>query len=275
MITWHIWYLISGGVDICGRTLSTLVVRVGKKMWKIQNKSQYSIPWHSIISKGLCFKLHEIKRRLLLGRKVMTNLDSVLKSRDITFPTKVHIVKVMVFPILCHLMWRRSGSRGCKELDTTEQLNWTEMMVFPVVMCGCKSWTIKMAEQWRTDAFELWCWRRFLSVPWTARRSNQAFLKEISSEYSLEGLIQLQYFGCLMWSANSLKKDPDAGKDRNQEEKGMTEDEMVEWHHRLNGHEFEQTLGDGEGKGSLACCSPWGLKESDRTEWLNNNKYFK
>ena len=87
MTTWCIWYLISGGVEICGRMLSTLVVTVGKKMWEIQNKSQYSVQWLSIISKGLCFKLHEIKRCLLLGRKVMTNLHSVLKSRDITFPT--------------------------------------------------------------------------------------------------------------------------------------------------------------------------------------------
>ena len=98
---------------------------------------------------------HEIKRRLLLGRKVMTNLDSILKSRDITLTTKVYIVKAMVFPI---------------------------------VMYGCESWTVKKAERWRIDAFELWCWRKLLTVPWTARRSNQSILKEISSEYSLEGL---------------------------------------------------------------------------------------
>ena len=99
---------------------------------------------------------HEIKRRLLLGRKVMANLESIFKSRDITLPTKVHLVKAMVFP---------------------------------VVMYGCESWTIKKAEQQRIDAFELWCWRRFLRVPWTARRSNQSILKEISPEYSLEGLL--------------------------------------------------------------------------------------
>ena len=99
---------------------------------------------------------HEIKRRLLLGRKVMTNLDSILKSRDITLPTKVHLVKAMVFPM---------------------------------VMYGCESWTVKKAELWRTDAFELWCWRRLLRVPWTAKRSNQSILKEISPEYSLEGLM--------------------------------------------------------------------------------------
>ena len=125
---------------------------------------------------------HEIKRPLLHGRKVMTNLDSALKSRDITLPTKVHRVKAMAFP---------------------------------VVMYGCESWTIKKAEHQRIDAFELWYWRRFLRVSWTARRS---------------------------------------------------EDKMVGWHHRLNGHEFEQIPGDGEGQGILVCCSPWGCKESDMTE---------
>ena len=111
---------------------------------------------------------HEIKRHLLLGRKVMTNLDSTLKSRDITLPTKVHLVKAMVFPM---------------------------------VMYGCESWTVKKAEHGRTDAFELWCWRRLLRVPWTARRSNQSILKEVSPECSLEGLmlkLKLQYFGHLM-----------------------------------------------------------------------------
>ena len=109
---------------------------------------------------------HEIKRHLLLGRKAMTNIDSILKSRHITLPTKVHIVKAMVFP---------------------------------VVMYGCQSWTIKKAKRQRIDAFELWCWRRFLRVPWTARRSNQSILKKINPEYSLEGLIlKFQYFGHLM-----------------------------------------------------------------------------
>ena len=119
---------------------------------------------------------HEIKRHLLLGRKAMTNLDSILESRDIILPTKVHLVKVMVFP---------------------------------VVMYGCESWTIKKAESQRIDAFELWCWRRLLRVPWTARRSNQSILKEISLEYSLEGLmlkLKLQYFGHLMGRADSLEK---------------------------------------------------------------------
>ena len=125
---------------------------------------------------------HEIKRRLLLGRKVMTNLNSILKSRDITLPTKVHLVKAMVFP---------------------------------VVMYGCESWTIKKAEHWKIDAFKLWCWRRLLRVPWTARRSNQSVLKEISPEYSLEGLmlkLKLQYFGYLMWRTDSLEKTLNLGK---------------------------------------------------------------
>ena len=119
---------------------------------------------------------HGIKRCLLLGRKVTTNLDCILKSRDITLPTKVHLVKAMVFP---------------------------------VVMYGHESWTIKKAECWRFDAFELWCWRRLLSIPWTTRRSNQSILKEISPEYSLEGQmlkLKLQYFGHLMQRADSFEK---------------------------------------------------------------------
>ena len=119
---------------------------------------------------------HEIKRHLLLGRKVMTNLDSILKSRDLTLPTKVHLVKALVFP---------------------------------VVMYGCESWTIKKAEHRRIDAFELWCWRRLLRVPWTARSSNQSILKEISPGCSLEGLmlkLKLQYFGHLMRRVASLEK---------------------------------------------------------------------
>ena len=134
---------------------------------------------------------HEIKRCLLLGRKVMTKLDNILRSRDITLPTKVHLVKAMFFP---------------------------------VVMYGCESWTIKKAESQRILVFELWYWRRLLRVPWTARRSTQAILKEISPEYSLEGLmlkLKLQYFGYLMRRANSLEKNPDAGKNRRQEDKGM------------------------------------------------------
>ena len=125
---------------------------------------------------------HEIKRPLLLGRKVMTNLYNRLKSRDITLPTKVHLVKAMIFP---------------------------------VVMYRCQSWTLKKAECWRIDAFELWCWRRLLRVLWTARKSNQSILKEISPEYSLEGLmlrLKLQHFGHLMWRTDSLEKTLMLGK---------------------------------------------------------------
>ena len=127
---------------------------------------------------------HEIKRRLLLRRKAMTNPDSILKSRDITLPTKFHVVKAV-----------------------------EKLLVFLVVMYGCESWTIKKAEHWRIDAFELWCWRRILRVPWTARRSNQSILKEISPECSLEGLmLKLQYFGHLMWKAVSFEKPLMLGK---------------------------------------------------------------
>ena len=181
----------------------------------------------------------EMKRCLLLRRKVMTSLDNILKSRDITLPTKVCLVKAMVFPI---------------------------------VMYGCESWTVKKAECWRIDAFELWCWRRALRVLWTARRSNQYILKEISPEYSLEGLmlkLKLQYFGHLMRRTGSFEKTLMLGKIEG--EKGTTEDEMVGWHHWLNRQEFEQTPGvcDARHQGSLACCSPWGCKESDMTERLN------
>ena len=164
----------------------------------------------------------------------MTKLESILKSRDITLPAKVHLVRTVVFP---------------------------------VVMYRCESWTIKKAECWRIDAFELWCLRRLLRAPWTARRSNLSILKEISPEYSLEGLmlkLKLQYFGPLMVKNWLTRKGPDAGKGWRQQEKGITEDETVRWHHRLNGHEFEQALADGDGQGSLACCSPWGHKVSTR-----------
>ena len=152
---------------------------------------------------------HEIERNLLLGRKVMTNLNSILKSRDIALLTKVQLVKDMVFPL---------------------------------VMYACESWTIKKAELWRIDAFELWCWRRLLRVPWTARRSNQSILKEISPEYSLERLmlkLKLQYFGHLMWRTDSFEKTLMLVKDWRWEEKGMTEDEMAGWHHQIYGHESE------------------------------------
>ena len=132
------------------------------------------------------------------------------------------------------------------------------------------SWSIKKPECRRIDAFELWYWRRLLRVPWTAGRSNQSILREISPWCSLEGLmlkLKLQYFGHLIRRADSFEKNknPDSGKNWGQEKKGMTEDKMVGWHHRLNGNEFEQTPGDGEGQENLACCSPQSGKESEMT----------
>ena len=152
---------------------------------------------------------HEIKKCLLLGRKVMTNLDNIFKSRDMILPTKVRLVKAMVFP---------------------------------VVMYGCESWTVKKAECRRIDVFELWCSRRLLRVPWTARISNQSILKEISPEISLEEMIpklKLQYFGHLMRRVDSLETTLTLGGIGGQEEKGTTEDEMAGWHHRLDGRECE------------------------------------
>ena len=145
----------------------------------VETVSDFIFGGSKITADGDCS--HEIKRRLLLGRKVLTNLDSIFKSRDITLPTKVRLVKAMVFPM---------------------------------VMYGCESWTIKKAERQRIDAFELWCWRRLLRVPWTARRSNQSILK-ISPEYSLEGLmlkLKLQYFGHLMPRTDSVEKTLMLGK---------------------------------------------------------------
>ena len=145
-------------------------------------------------------------------------------------------------------------------------------MVFPVVMYGCESWTIKKAEHRRIDAFELWHWRRLLRVPWTARRSNQSVLNEISPEYSLEGLmlkLKLQYFGPPDAKNWLIGKDPDAGKDWRQEEKGMTEDEMVGWHHRHDGHEFEQAPGVGDGQETW-CAAVHGVAKSwtQLSDWI-------
>ena len=202
----------------------------------VETVSDFIFGGSKITADGDCS--HEIKRCLLLGRKVMTNLDSILKSRDITLPTKIRIVKAMVFP---------------------------------VVVYGCESWTVKKVEHWRIDAFELWCWRRLLRVPWTAR-SNQSILKEISPGISLEGMMlikrKLQYFGHLMWRVDSLEKTLMLGGIGGKRRRGTTEDEMAGWHHQLDGREFEWTPGLGGGQGGLACCNSWGRKESDTTEWL-------
>ena len=134
-------------------------------------------------------------------------------------------------------------------------------------------WELDHKENWapKTDAFELWCWRRLLRVPWTAGRSNQPILKEIRPEYSLEGLmlkLKLQYFGHLMWRTDSLEKTLMLGKIEGRRRRGR-QDEMVRWHYQLDEHEFEQAPGVGDGQGSLVCCTPWGRKESDMTERLN------
>jgi len=178
--------------------------------WQIDGKTMETVTdliflYSKITADGDC--RCEIKRRLLLGRIAMTNLDSIYKSRDITLPTKICVVKAMVFP---------------------------------VVMYGHESWTIKV-ERRRIDAFELWCWRRLLRVSWTARRSNQSILKEISPAYSLEGLmlkLKLQYFGHMIWRADSLEKTLMLGKIEGRRRRGW-QDEMVGWHHQLDGHEFE------------------------------------
>ena len=136
-------------------------------------------------------------------------------------------------------------------------------MVFPVVMYGCESWTIRKAEQRKIDAFELWCFRRLLRVSWTARRSNQSILKEISPEYSLEGLMLKLKLQLVLWSPDAkswlIWKDPDAGKDGGQE-KGTKEDEMIGWHHRLNGHGFGWIPGVGDGQRGQACCGSWSRR---------------
>ena len=212
------------------------------KQWKL---SEFIFGGSKITADGDCS--HEIKRRLLLGRKVMTNLESILKSRDIILPTKVHLVKAMVFP---------------------------------VVMYGCESWTIRNAEHQRINAFELWCWRRLLRVTWTTRRSNQPILKEINPEYSLEGLmlkLKLQYFGHLMWRIYSFEKTLmlqriEGGRRRgwqNMRSLDGTTDSMD-----MSLRELQELVMDG-----VAWCAAvhWGHKKSDKTEqlkwtmWLSNS----
>ena len=189
---------------------------------------------------------HKIKRRLLLGRKAMTKLGKVLKSRDITLLTKFCLVKAMVFL---------------------------------VVMYGCKSWDIKKAGHQKIDAFELWCWRRLLRVPWITGRSNQSVLKEISPEYSLGGLmlkLKLQYFGHVIWKTNSLEKTLMLGKTEGRRRRGQ---QRMRWLEAITNSmvmSTEQAPGVGDRLGSLAWCSPWGHKELDMTEqlnWLTDRKW--
>ena len=182
---------------------------------------------------------HDIKRRLLLERKAMTNLDSVLKSRDISLPTKVCTV---------------------------------EAVVFPIVMYACASWTIKKAEGQRTAAFQMWCWRRLLRVPWTATGLDQSFLKEINPEYSMVKLLlrlKLRCFGHLMQRADSLEKTEMLGKIEGRRKSGQ---QRMRWVDGIVGStdEFEKTPGHSEGQGGPAC--PGGHKELDLIEWLNSSK---
>ena len=183
-----------------------------------------------ITSDGDCS--HEIKTCLPLGREDMTNLDTILKSRDITLLAEVWVIKATVFP---------------------------------VVMYGCKSWAIKKADHQRTDVFLLWYWKRLLRVPWTARRSNQSILKEINPEYSLEGLMQKLKFQYLATCCEKLIhwKRPWCWERLKAGGEGDEKGRDGGWHHQLDGHEFEQTLGHGNGQGSLVCCSPWSCKESN------------
>ena len=202
----------------------------------VETVTDFILGGFKIIADGDCS--HEIKRCMFLGRKVMINLDSILKSRDITLPTKVHLVKAMVFSVVTY---------------------------------GHESWTIKKAERQRIDAFELWCWRRLLDckeIQPVHPKGNQSSI--CFGRTDVEASI-LRPPDVKSWL---IRKDPDAGKDWRLEEHGVTEDEMVGWHHWPDGREFEQALGVGDGQGGLACCSSWGHKESDTSEWLNWTDWY-
>ena len=191
------------------------------KQWKQGETLFWGDGGSKITEDGDCSTV--IKRHLLLRRKAMPNLDSILKSRDLTLPTNV--------------------SRQSKAL------------LFPVFMYGCESWTIKKAERWRIDVFELWCWRRLLRGPWTARRPNQSILKEFSP-YIFIGRTDAEAEAPILWQPDAknwlIGKGPDAGKDWRWEQKGMTEDEIVEMYHLLDRREYEQALEVADGQGSLA-----------------------
>ena len=231
---WHPYMTTGKTIALTRRTLVSKVISLLLNMLSrlvitfLPRSKWLLISWLQSLS-AVILELPKINSDTIsIGRKATTNLDSILKSRDITSLTKVHIVKAVVFPI---------------------------------VIYGCESWTIKKAECWRIDAFKLWCWRRLLRVPWSARRPNQPILKVISPAISLEGMM-LKLKTPVLWPPHAkswlIGEDSDGGRDWGQEEKGTTEDQMAGWHQRLDGRESEWTPGVGDGQGGLVCCDSWG-----------------